>query len=508
MKTKSFVPPPGSRVISFHPNGRAQSEGLAKRQLKRVMGKTRRSKAENEEELQQLDADWEIITHRKTLTPKTKLKRVSDTTQLFEVPWPDVHAEMDLNELITARVSLAVKLAGIFEEQHISFYKDADSACTALSVAITTLQRLAMSISNQQKDSIWFLQFVSATTHMKYAVELLTCKMLDPTSPQHCQRGGGPFLLRIHTGSHWKSIENKISKEVQGVQALVIIGDMLITGFKSEQWEFVRGVLETIGVFRSAKGSDGDSDVRQICLLTKAHCLKRIEKREDIYKDSRMHESRAQALVNTPLPRLSCPYANIISVLQQNYYAPLTSSEDLAASRLLSAVSGSLPAILPHTNRSNLSTHSYNKQLNMFSASDCTGSDLVLRNSIKHKGLKCLRERANTHYRETGAHEDSDSSADGDETGEINKKSEPRKRSKLNPDRRLLADPEPGPSSQETPEMRRVRMEIEGVHIYEEKIVTGPKEFLVEGSMGRTRGELIGRSKCSDDLSETSWSRA
>lgn len=315
MKKKSFVPPPGPRAISSHPNGRAQSEKLAKRQLKKAMGKTKHSKAEKEEELRQLDADWETVTSRKTLTPKTKLKRVLDITQLFEVSWPDVHAEMDLNELIAARVSLAVTLAGIFEEQYISFYKAADSACTALSAVIATLQCLAMSVNDQQKDSIWFLQFVSATTHMKYVVELLTCKMLDPTSPQHCRRGGGPFLLRIHTGSHWKSIEKKISKEVREVQALVMIGDILTTGFKGGQWEFVRGVSETVGVFRSTEGSDIDSSVRQIYLLTKAHFLKRIERREDIRKDSRMDESPAQAIVSTPLPRLSFPHANIIFVL-------------------------------------------------------------------------------------------------------------------------------------------------------------------------------------------------
>lgn len=274
------------------------------------MGKTKHSKVEKEEELRRLDADWETATYRKTLTPKTKLK-----AQLFEVPWPDVHAEMDLNELITARVSLAAKLAAIFEQQYISFYKDADSACTALSAVITTLQCLAMSMNDQQKDSIWFLQFVAATTRMKYAVELLTCKMLDPTSPQHCRLGGGLLLLRIHTGLHWKSIEKKISKEAQEVQALVAIGDILTTGFKGGQWEFVRGVLETFGVFWPTKGSDGDSGVRQIYLLTKSHFLKRIERQENIRKDPCMDDSPAQATVCTSLPRLSFLHANVISVL-------------------------------------------------------------------------------------------------------------------------------------------------------------------------------------------------
>lgn len=140
------------------------------------------------------------------------------------------------------------------------------------------------------------------------------------------------------------------------------------------------------------------------------------------------------------------------------------------ARRLLSVVGGSLLATPPHA------------------CSDCPGSNLVPCNTIKHKGLKRLRERENTHYRETGVHEDSDSSADGDAAGKINKKSESRKRSKLNPNMRLLAEPEPGPSSQETPAMRRVRMEIEGVHIYEEKIVVEPEGIVSGGKYGTDVG--------------------
>lgn len=87
------------------------------------------------------------------------------------------------------------------------------------------------------------------------------------------------------------------------------------------------------------------------------------------------------------------------------------------------------------------------------------------------KGLKRLREQENKRYRETGEYGgDSDSSADEGVVGGINEKHESWKRPKLNPDMRLLAEPELGPSSQETPEMRRVRMEIEGVRIYEEEV--------------------------------------
>lgn len=53
---------------------------------------------------------------------------------------------------------------------------------------------------------------------------------------------------------------------------------------------------------------------------------------------------------------------------------------------------------------------------------------------------------------------------------------------------RLLAEPEPGPSSQETPAMRRVRMEIEGVHIYEEKIVVEPKGIVSGRKYGTDAG--------------------
>lgn len=305
MKTKSFIPPPGSRIVSLRSDGRSKSEKLVKKQLKKAMTKVRKSRVEKDEQLRQLDADWEAVIPRKTLAPKTKRKRALETAQCFEVPWPDVHAEMDLSELITARVSLAVTLTGLFEEQHIGFYKDADSACTALSAIITTLRSPAQSSEDHHNDSIRLSQIMFATTHMESAVELLTCKMLDPTSPQHYLYGGGPLLLRIDTGPHWKSIENKISVEVQAVKTLVVIGDMLVRGIKDGQWEFVRGVLESVGVFGSAKGNE--SDTRRIHLLTKTDFLRCIEKRKDTYTDFRMNESRAQAIVNTLLLCLSFP---------------------------------------------------------------------------------------------------------------------------------------------------------------------------------------------------------
>lgn len=293
MKTKSFVPPSGSRIISLHPNGQAQSKKLAKMQTKRVTRKsTKLSQDKKQQQLRQLDADWETISCRKTLTPNTSKK-------LFGVPWPDVHAEMTLSELIAARASLVVTLADIFEEQHIGFYKDADSACKTLSTTTTTLQGLFMSSSAQQQDLI-LSQYVFATTYMEYAVELLTCKMLDPTSHQNFRRGGGPLWLRIHTGPHWKTIEKKMSREIQEVQTLVMIGDMLIRGFKGGQWEFVRGVLVAVGVFGSAKGKGSDeNNAGRACLLTKADCLKRIEERERTDADTSINGSRAQVTVST-----------------------------------------------------------------------------------------------------------------------------------------------------------------------------------------------------------------
>lgn len=299
MKTKSFIPPPGSRIVSLRSDGRSKSEKLAKKQLKKAMTKVRKSRVEKDEQLRQLDADWEAVIPRKTLAPKSKRKRALETAQRFEVPWPDVHAEMDLSELITARVSLAVTLTGLFEERHIGFYKDADSACTALSAIITTLRSPALSSEDQHRDSIWLSQIMFVITHMESAVELLTCKMLDPTSSQNYLYGGGPLLLRIDTGPHWKSIENKIFVEVQTVKTLVVIGDMLVRGIKDGQWEFVRGVLESVGVFGSTKGNE--SDTRGIHLLTKTDFLRYIEKREATYTDFRMNESRAQAIVNTLL---------------------------------------------------------------------------------------------------------------------------------------------------------------------------------------------------------------
>lgn len=133
----------------------------------------------------------------------------------------------------------------------------------------------------------------------------------------------------------------------------------------------------------------------------------------------------------------------------------------------------------------------------MFSAKDCTSSNSVPQSSVTPRGLKRLRERENKHYRETRIYEDSDSSADGDDIGDINKKSESWKRLKLNPDMRLLAEPEPGPSSQETPMMRRVRMEIESVRICEENIMAVSERIDGGGNYGEA-----GRSKYFDGFSE------
>lgn len=282
MKTKSFVPPSGSCIVSFHPNGQAQSKKSTKMQAKRAARRsTKFSQDEKQEQLRQLDADWETILCRKTLTPNISKK-------VFKVSWPDVHAEMDISELIAARMSVAMTLTDIFEEQHIGFYKDADSACKALSAAITTLQNLFTSSEDQQQD-LTLSQYVFAITYMESAIELLTCKMLAPTAHQHFQRVGGQIWLRIHSGPHWKNIEKMISREIQEVQTLVVIGDMLIRGFGGEKWEFVRGILVAVGVFGSTKGQ---SNARRACLLTKADFLKRIEL-EGKDADTRMNESRA-----------------------------------------------------------------------------------------------------------------------------------------------------------------------------------------------------------------------
>lgn len=430
-------------------------------QTKRATRKsTKLSQDKKQQQLRQLDADWETISCRKTLVPNTSKK-------LFGVPWPDVHAEMAPSELIAARASLAVTLADIFEEQHIGFYKDADSACKTLSTTVTTLQGLFMSSSAQQQDLI-LPQYLFATTYMESAVELLTCKMLDPTSHQNFRRGGGPLWLRIHTGPHWKTIEKKMSREIQEVQTLVMIGDMLIGGFKGGQWEFVRGVLVTVGVFGSAKGRDsGEDNAGRACLLTKADCLKRIEEREGTGMDTCANGPRAQVTVSTPLLRLNFPQANNMSKPRQNYYGPLAISEDLAACGPIPGDGRGIGILPPHVSRSNLALHSFKKQLQISSTDDCTSSNAVPLGSFPPKGLKRLLEQENKHYRETGAQGDSESSGDEDGVGEINEKNGSWKRPKLNPDMRLLAEPEPGPSSQETPAMRRVRMEIEGVRICE-----------------------------------------
>lgn len=110
------------------------------------------------------------------------------------------------------------------------------------------------------------------------------------------------------------------------------------------------------------------------------------------------------------------------------------------------------------------------------------------------KGLKRVREQENKRYRETGEYEDSDSSADEGGVGGINQKHESWKRPKLNPDMRLLAEPEPGPSSQETPAMRRVRMEIEGVRICEEG-VAAELPVIVSGRNGGTNAEKTDREE-------------
>lgn len=441
------------------------------------------SKDEREQQLKQLDGDWETITNRKTLTPKTKLKKGAQTTPMLEVPWPEVHAEMDLSDLTAARVSLAVTLTGLFEEQHIGFYKDADSACTALSVIIITLQSLAMSSEDQQNDSIWLSQFMLATTHMEFTGETLTCKMLDPPpNRQQYRRGGGSHWPGVRAGPYWKSIENNISGEIQEVQKLVIVGDMLITGFKGGRWDFVRGILETFGVFRSAKGMDvrdgGERNARRTYLPTKEGFLERIERRKGTQREPRMNESRAQAVVSTSPPRrVSSAHANHTSTLQQNYYAPLTGGGNLEVCHL---PIGSRSLFEPPPLHTSSST-----------APNSTGSNAVPLGGVTPNCLKRHRERENKLYRETNACEGNDgSTTDDDEAEKVDEKSKSSKRVKLNPDMRLLAEPEPGPSSQETPAMRRVRMEIEGVHICEEGVVSQLQEIL-----GTIAGQACGKEQ-------------
>lgn len=476
MKTKSFVPPSGSRIVSFHPNGQAQSKKSIKMQAKRAARRsTKISQDEKQEQLQQLDADWETILCRKTLTPNT-LKRV------FRVSWPDVHAEMDISELIAARMSVVVTLTDIFGEQHIGFYKDADSACKALSAAITTLQSFFTSSEDQQHNLI-ISQYVFAITYMESAIELLTCKMLAPTAHENFQRGCGQILLRIHSAPYWKNIEKMISREIQEVEALVVIGDMLIGGFRGGKWEFVRGILVTVGVFGSAKGG---GNTGRACLLTKADFLKRIGPEG---KDADICVNESRALMASALcfvlifPRL------IFFKLRQNYYGPLASNESIEACGAPPDGDRGLGAPPLHTSKSNLVLRSFNKHLQICPTSSCTGSNAIPLGNVPSKGLKRLREQENKCYRETSEYGDSDSSADEGEVGGINRGHESWKRPKLNPDMRLLAEPEPGPSSQETPAMRRVRIEIEGVRIWDEGVVAELPEIVSEKNAGTNAGK-------------------
>lgn len=316
-----IYPPPLEPVqTSCSPNQLSNLPKASRKRIDRAIKKIKFSKASPEEKDKQIRqvyakeveaAKNPVEKTRKTLVPKSKFRKPSSTAespqvQFNKVSWPEVHAEMELRELITTRMDLVAALCGLNQENMVpSFFKDADAVCIALWDTSNALRNLLSYEGKQNKISIDL--YMSAIGDMEGAIERLTCEILDRANARVCQRKNGALRLKPQADSDWKAVENKIKAPTEKVKKMLMIGSLLIEGFQEGQWLFVGGILETLRILSpskesSEKDNNGDgknalkvSHVRKTCLMSKTAFM---ERKKGEHRDAFLNSLKPAATVS------------------------------------------------------------------------------------------------------------------------------------------------------------------------------------------------------------------
>lgn len=210
-------------------------------------------------------------------------------TDSFAVQWPEVHSELGLPDLISARKELLVtlfdlraqglELCGIVE-----LFEDADAACNELWEIADTLRVFEpVSVGGQLEDvnpgvifskNIYFPLDCQQETDqqkidnkirrlryhysmrdviqkMEADVERLTCNMLQESS------GSKRYMdwdhMPLKTPSKNKVFAINFEPDIAEMHKQMMFGQLLINGFQQDRVEFVNGILETLRIEALAK---------------------------------------------------------------------------------------------------------------------------------------------------------------------------------------------------------------------------------------------------------------
>lgn len=270
--TPTTVSTPKITITTPAPNqghGNSLSDTMAcGRTRKKAIIKIRGSSLSAEEKDKQIlqVVEKATIASRPKPVPIKAAQRIEHTRVL--TGWPKVHAEMNLQDLIVARGLLMVTLAGKAQVAGMAYiisrFEAADTVCKTLWGTATILRDLISEPTNanifgpsQGLHVIPDLIYRYAIREMERVVEVLTCRMLYKTRNTSSMKTFGEMegiAYTLHT------------KQGKG---LVMFGDLLLKGIREANMQYVRGILETLGIYSKMMGSEREDPKELRRFLTK-----------------------------------------------------------------------------------------------------------------------------------------------------------------------------------------------------------------------------------------------